>query len=288
MKKGIGVGVITCESPKFLSGCMFTLPDSEYLTLVNDGTEESLAPALIDIPSAAHIMTTPKPRSGVAIAKNMAIKDLLDKGCDHIFIVEDDMVFLRHYTWEKYIELSKITGIQHFNFGFHGKGNMDMEYKPAPKYVLEYPGATLCINSVVTGACSYYSRVSLEEIGYMDTKFYNAWEHIEHTYRMSLAGFTTPFWNFADLGRSYQYIEEQETSGFVVKNEEHVMSGLHWFKYKHNLAHGPNKNSGLPIEYASTDEVYKSLRAIHSKYSEVEMQEDQWLTIKHTLDEKDG
>ena len=50
---------------------------------------------------------------GVGMAKNTAMQHLLDKGCDYIILVEDDMRFKKDI-FKAYIRASKITGIQHF------------------------------------------------------------------------------------------------------------------------------------------------------------------------------
>ena len=51
------------------------------------------------------------------MSKNIAMQKLLDKGCDYIFIIEDDMIILDDSVFNKYIQASKVSGIQHFNYG---------------------------------------------------------------------------------------------------------------------------------------------------------------------------
>ena len=46
----------------------------------------------------------------------------------------------------------------------------------------------------------------------MDEDFYNATEHIEHTYRIFQAGFHPTFWFFADVDRSEELLGEEPWS----------------------------------------------------------------------------
>jgi hypothetical protein len=46
----------------------------------------------------------------------------------------------------------------------------------------------------------------------MDEDFYNATEHLEHTYRILRAGFHPPFWFFADVDRSEELLGEEPWS----------------------------------------------------------------------------
>ena len=55
---------------------------------------------------------------------------------------------------------------------------------------------------------SFFTREVLEKVGYIDEQFYNAWEHVDHTYRIALAGYHPPFWWFADIADSEKYLEE--------------------------------------------------------------------------------
>ena len=74
-----------------------------------------------------------------------------------------------------------------------------------------YPkdGQQLLCYPQLTGAFSYYSREAVEKGGYMDENFRNALEHVEHTYRLAAAGYTLPFWYFADHPLNCEFFEEQ-------------------------------------------------------------------------------
>ena len=83
----VGVGIITCNRPEFFKKCRESINHKwyDYIVVVNDGKGP-----LYD--ARAPIIKT-KGGEGVGKAKNKAIEHLLEKGCDYIILVEDDMLF---------------------------------------------------------------------------------------------------------------------------------------------------------------------------------------------------
>jgi hypothetical protein len=56
----------------------------------------------------------------------------------------------------------------------------------------------------------------------MDEEYYNAMEHVDHTFFISEAGMTTPFRWFADIADSNKYIEEMDKNhaGSQIRKDE--------------------------------------------------------------------
>jgi len=209
----IGVGIITYNRFHLLMKLYNSLPFDKIdeLIIVNDG-DISVGFDLIDGCNNTIIHTN---GVGVGKAKNAALKYLKGHKCDHIFLIEDDMLIKDPFIFEKYIEASKVSGIQHLMFGYHGPANKNgiSKGKPCPRMVVKYSDdISIALNQHCVGAFCYYSRKSLEDVGLIDEKFKNAFDHVSHSYDLALGGYSTPYWWWADLANSCDYIEEQVCS----------------------------------------------------------------------------
>ena len=114
---------------------------------------------------------------------------------------------------------------------------------------------------------SFFTRKVIEEVGYIDEDFYNAWEHVEHTYRIIKQGFHPPFWYFADIEKSYNFLSEHkdaiEKSAISRDNDkflENVNKGSKIYREKHG--HAPNNPP-----YVSEFHVIESLKKIKDENS---------------------
>ena len=81
----IGVGIITCNRQDYLTNLLTSIKECEVineLVIVNDGKHfESLE---FEKPYSYLLNET---NLGVAKSKNKAMRHLLNKGCDYIFII---------------------------------------------------------------------------------------------------------------------------------------------------------------------------------------------------------
>jgi len=100
---------------------------------------------------------------------------------------------------------------------------------------------------------SFFTREVLERVGLIDEQFYNAWEHVDHTYRIIKAGFHPPFWWFADLANSHKLLTEApgaiDNSSIANKSEQwakNVYGGREIYLKKHG--HYPNQPPFVPKE----------------------------------------
>ena len=86
MRETIGIAIITCDRPEFFKRCRESINNEWYdhIVVVNDGKGPLFDPASPVIQTSG--------REGVGKAKNKAFQYLIDKGCEHIFLVEDDVV----------------------------------------------------------------------------------------------------------------------------------------------------------------------------------------------------
>lgn len=206
----IGIGILTCNRPEFLKKLLDSIKyryDCE-LVIVNDGDK-------FECDGWNYYFINNEKNLGVAKSKNIAMKHLMGLGCDHIFLIEDDMFIKDDSIFEAYIKASKVSGIQHLMFGYHGPANKRGISKGAPcaRLVVNYPeDVSIALNQHCVGAFCYYSRQSLEDCGLIDENFKNAFDHVSHSYTLALEGYSTPYWWWADIANSCDYIEEQACS----------------------------------------------------------------------------
>jgi GT2 family glycosyltransferase len=205
----IGVGIITCNRSDFFKQCFNSLPDNvDEIVVVNDGD-----PLPFNLSRGTEIQN--EVNLGVGKSKNKALQHLLNKQCDYIFLIEDDMRIKSTDIFDAYIKASKETGIQHFLFAYHGPANKNgiSGGIPCPRKVIEYSlGLKISLNQHCVGAFCMYTKESLQDVGLFDTEFNNAFEHVHHSYVMCKKGYCTEYWWWPDLADSMNYIEEQACS----------------------------------------------------------------------------
>lgn len=184
----VGVGLVTCGREDYASQAEDRILD----TLVEPGFVHSF-----------HVERDPLPGEpgnlGVAKRKNRLLLRLLEEGCDWLFLSEDDILVDTHNAVLGYLAACWESGYHHLMFHAHGTHN--------PEPVSHKGRVTLWPNYV--GAWSVYSRRALEQCGLFDERFYNAWEHVEHTLRLAQAGFTSPWRGAADATGSEAWLHEQ-------------------------------------------------------------------------------
>jgi GT2 family glycosyltransferase len=207
-KETIGIGVITYNRPHLLKKLLESINyrNDINLVIVNDGDK-------FECDGWNYYFINNETNFGVARSKNIALRHLLCKGCDHIFLIEDDIFVKNTLVFERYIEASKVTGIQHFNFSQHGRMNKSWpDSSPSPRAIINYGEITIPFYPHCVGAFSYYSRKCLETVGLIDERYYNACEHVDHTYEIIKAGMHPPFWYFADIENSWDFLGDEEWS----------------------------------------------------------------------------
>jgi GT2 family glycosyltransferase len=235
----IFLGIITCNRSKFFKQCyesVKNIKNLDFLAVVNDGEED------IDVEKNVFYVKNKK-NIGVGKSKNILFKKAIEVGADHIFIMEDDIIVKNADVLSEYIRAKSITGIQHFCFAYHGPANKNgiSGGKPTPKFIIDYGNIKLSINTHSVGAFCYYSKEVLNKVGIIDERFVNAFEHVEHSYRIAKAGYTTPYWNWSDLANSTDYLDEIECSekSSTIRPrkdwQKNIENAALYFKEKHGV-----------------------------------------------------
>ena len=277
----IGVGIITCNRTDYLKNLLNTLAPCRTsiseLVIVNDGKPID---NYNDFCESSDIWLNNPENLGVGKSKNKAIQHLLNKKCDFIFIIEDDMLILDKDIFLRYIEAHKASGIHHFNYGpgspfnrkqtiqfdLHNRHLLDQNSEPNPKLILDYGNIKVSLFEHTVAMFSFFTREVLEKVGLIDENFYNAWEHVDHTYRIIKAGYHPPFWWFADIHDSHKYITEApgaiDNSSIANKTEQwekNVYGGREIYREKHG--HYPN----MPPQ-VTKEQVIESIKQIGKRY----------------------
>ena len=107
----IGICVVTRNRREYLETCInsiINLLTYDHIVIINDG---DTAFTYKSIPTINN-----KENLGVGKSKNKGMRYLLNNGCDHIFVIEDDIVIKDSTVLQKYIEASKASKILHLNY----------------------------------------------------------------------------------------------------------------------------------------------------------------------------
>ena len=263
LKDTVGLGIVTCNREDFLKKVLDSIPrhKNHYLVLINDGDSADFKDKSDNGPRrfvysknglCGNYFYTGGNR-GVGFAKNWAFKEMLktghsvelanwpgDKqGIDHMFIMEDDIIIKDENVFEKYIEVSKKTGLKHLMYGYHGPANKRTG-KPFPRKIVDYgDGTSIALNQHCVGAFTYYNKSVIEDIGINDSAYVNAWEHVDHSYKIVKKGYLPAYWWWPDITNSYDYLDElacSEVSSVIRprKNwQENITRGAKHFYGKH-------------------------------------------------------
>lgn len=276
----IGVGVITCNRLDYLRNLLKTIPKDRVneLVVINDGSPVN---EFVEKDFEFGYWIDNPVNLGVGKSKNKAMKHLISLKCDYIFIIEDDMLIKDPEVFDKYIEAYKKSGIHHFNYGpgspfnrkqkiknfdLHNRHLLDQHSEPNPKMVIEYSkDVKVALYEHTVAMFSFFTKEVIDKVGYIDEEFYNAWEHVDHTYRIIKAGYHPPFWWFADIADSDKFLTEApgaiDNSSIASKSEQwskNVYGGREIYKRKHG--HYPN-NPPLVLK----EEVITILKNLKSK-----------------------
>lgn len=201
-KNKIGVGLITYNRPEYYEQCLSSLPKNKIdeLIVVKDGGGVEYKDFNKNYKNIKKISFLEN--GGNCRSKNAAFAYLLGQDCNHIFLIEDDMLILDNSVFEQYIETAYRTGIYHLMFL---KVDNNIIHKRA---VID--GIDLHKNP--QGSFMYALDSVIKIVGEWDMNFKNAFTHVDWTYRVFLKGLLTPFWWFPDVENSQFLIKEIEGS----------------------------------------------------------------------------
>ncbi len=258
----IGIGIVTCNREQFLENLLKSLPEKLYTVVVNDGDIlgwDDIEHSRID---DYHYNAE---NLGVGKSKNILFRKLMEKGFEHIFIIEDDMLIKDKEVFNKYIEASEVSGLKHLMFGYHGPANKQSGH-PIPRFKVPYnKELQIAFNLHCVGSFCYYHRSVLDNVGIFDEQYNNAWEHVDHSYMIAKAGYIPGYWYWPDLANSYDYIDEQACSedNSTIRPrkdwQDNIVTGGRYFVSKHGYP-------PVGVPNLSAKEVYENIKKIRNNY----------------------
>jgi glycosyltransferase involved in cell wall biosynthesis len=177
-----------------------------------------------------------------AVCRNDCITFLLNKGCEHIFIIEDDMVIKNPEIFNEYIKASKVTGLKYFSYVSMSAATGTVHNRN-PKLVIEYGDkAKISFYANMCNEFTYHHRSCFERVGIYDTNMREAFD-VDLAYRESVKGeWSAPFWWFADLFNADDLIENNPKAQSRLQAERPDGSRvqvigpiIEYFKRKHGI-----------------------------------------------------
>jgi len=268
MHEKIGCAILTHNREESFKQCYNSIPQNliDSFIIINDGN-----PYPDQYNKYNGIIQNPK-NIGVCKSKNLAFKRLQKDNVDFYFLIEDDIIIKDPTAFQKYIDTYKETGIHMMGHLYHGPVNRGgvSHGSPQPRLSVEYNnniGVDFGVGCV--GAFCFYTKECIDKVGLFDEKFYQAFDHVEHTYRIHKAGMTTHYWHNADIKDSWKYLDEvacsEESSTIRFKDPEkwmkNIQSAVQHFKLKHGYA--PAWQDCIPD--VSQEELLTFLRELHGK-----------------------
>jgi GT2 family glycosyltransferase len=206
MKNKIGVGIITYNRSDYYEKVLESVPRDriDKLVVVNDGKMP-----YVRTRDADYVVKN-NDQLGVSKTKNKAINYLIDQECDHIFILEDDVLVLDSNIFDYYIKTAADSGIHHLCFGpveiMKGNGQ---NFKFNHSYS---SGSSVDFYHNPQGGLMYFNSNIIKKFGVFDEAYVNAFEHIDFAYKLIIKGLLPPFWYFADAGNSSIYLKSLDGS----------------------------------------------------------------------------
>lgn len=228
----IGVAIITYNRPDYFKQVVDSIPKEkiDVLIAVNDGDNHYTREVSDKIDF--HILH--KEQLGVAKTKNHALECLIEKyNCEHLFLIEDDIIIKDHNVFAEYIKAANSTGIHHLCY--EKVANNEKTIKA--KYE-QQDGVKIGFYHNPQGAFMYINAQVVKKLGFFDESYLNAFEHVDFAYNLAKNRLMPPFWYFPDLLESEKYLTDikgsSENSTITNKNKykENWQKSAHSFVQK--------------------------------------------------------
>lgn len=239
IKDKIGVGIITYNSEEYFKALYSSIDKSfvNELVVVNGGNEYT---EKYDCDWIQH-----KKNHYPAQSRNDCATYLMNRKCEHIFLIEDDMIIKDSNIFNEYIKTSKVSGIKYFSYVSMG-GECGPPHERTPRTMVDY-GNNIKVNLYMNmcNEFTYHHYDAFKEVGLYDSadEMRNAFD-VDLVYRETkINKWTTPFWWFADIYNSDNYIQNNPNATSRLQAErpdgsrqQLVSQTLSFFKNKHNTS----------------------------------------------------
>ena len=173
-----------------------------------------------------------------SVARNDGLKYLFDKGVDHFFVCEDDMLIKDSNIFEKYENASKISNLQYFIYASISWGSGPKHNRTPTMKVGYSPVDEIYLFPNMCNEFTYSSKKLIEEVGLYDERLKNIFD-VDYAYRVSQSKYGIPFWYFPDIANSDDLVDNNPDA-------------------KSRLDHDGQRTSRLAPEYSIFQEKHHS------------------------------
>lgn len=241
-KTRVGVAITTHNRRELLLAAiphwLNNMPGDAVLVIVDDGSDQPL-----DHIDGATIIRHDYPL-GIAAAKNRCISALIDAGCDHLFLADDDVWPTDPGWWKPYIDSPE----PHLSYQWAGGHRVKVDYADEYHFAVTFP----------RGVMLYAEARVIDTVGGMATHYgAHGGEHVDWSYRIHAAGLT--MWPFADVTGSCDlwYSRDQSegntlgSSRFDVRERRRIcaVNGAHWARRWPGWPHFPHRDHATMQDY---------------------------------------
>lgn len=245
----VGITICSFNRPEYAEKCVKAIRKHltevvDHIVFVNDGSDPKHNGAYRRVEKAVQSMGGTyigmDENGGPAVAKNIGLRYLLNKGCTWVFTLEDDILVQSPNAVTEYVRVAEESGVHHLSFAHHGEANHDGPVVTDGD--LEY-----YFHSI--GAWCLFHRNDLMELGLLDENFVRAWEHCEHSLRLGVVAH-----RFADIAYSAEYLTE--IPGSIDKSsirplqdwQSQIRSGLQYWEREKSNTFNAMFGEGMPLQ----------------------------------------
>jgi hypothetical protein len=253
----IGVSIVTYNSEEYYKTLYETLPLNkiDVLVTVNGGNKYKQEHDSNWIQHTENVYPS--------VCRNDCVNFLLQRNCEHIFIIEDDIILKSADIFDKYIQASKESGIKYFSY-VSTSWESGTPNKRTPRLTVEYKNnVSVSLYKNMCNEFTYHHKSCFEKIGLYDTNFRDPFD-IDLAYRESQQNYTTPFWWFADITNSDNFIMNNPNAVSRLQSdrpdgsrEQRIQKEWEYFIKKHGIMVNQ-------IPDSSKEEVIKKLKLLRA------------------------
>jgi glycosyltransferase involved in cell wall biosynthesis len=196
----IGVGIITYNSENYFNSLYESLPFDRVndIVVVNGGDRYKH-------PYEPCNWIQHSKNYYPAFCRNDAVNFLMNRGCEHIFLIEDDMIIKDVNIFDKYIQASKASGLKYFSY-VSTSWESGTPGSRTPRLTVEYSkNISVSFYKNMCNEFTYHHYTAFKQTGLYDTQFRDPFD-IDLAYRESCSNYAAPFWWFADITNSDELI----------------------------------------------------------------------------------
>lgn len=234
MSSRVGLVITTYNNEKLLRSVTqdLVLSTVDQCVVVNGGDEYSDIKNYKDFHIIQH-----QSNLGPCQSRIDGINYLLERDCEHIFIVEDDMQFKSKDIFRRYVNAHDETGLNYFCFCSDAIGN-GVPGKRTPHTKIQYENEIIHFYREMNNEFTYHHASVFSDVGMYDKQFTHMWD-VDFVYRiLEHDKHGCGFRNFPDIHDSDDYIMNNSLSHSRInkdnKRDIDLPKYISMFNSKHN------------------------------------------------------